>query len=245
MRLDKYLAHNGLATSRTLAAKLIAAGAVSLNGKPVRKVSLDVTPGDNVQVHRSELTEYVSRAGHKLAGALNAFPQVQVSGKRCLDAGASTGGFTDVLLRAGAAHVAAVDVGHNQLVQQLRDDVRVSVYEGLNVRYLKPADIGGQVDVTVGDLSFISLTLVMRPLAEATAPGGDLLLMVKPQFEVGKHRIGKGGVVVDAQARAEAVQAVQNSARECGLTVCATSPSPLPGQDGNKEYFLWCTKPMR
>ena len=237
MRLDKYLAHNGLATSRTLAAKLIAAGAVSLNGKPVRKASLDVTPGDNVQVHRSELTEYVSRAGHKLAGALNAFPQVQVSGKRCLDAGASTGGFTDVLLRAGAAHVAAVDVGHNQLVQQLRDDARVSVYEGLNVRYLKPADIGGQVDVTVGDLSFISLTLVMRPLAEAPVPGGDLL--------VGKHRIGKGGVVVDAQARAEAVQAVQNSARECGLTVCATSPSPLPGQDGNKEYFLWCTKPMR
>ena len=234
MRLDKYLAHNRLATSRTLAAKLIAAGAVSLNGKPVRKASLDVTPGDNVQVHRSEL-----------AGALNAFPQVQVSGKRCLDAGASTGGFTDVLLRAGAAHVAAVDVGHNQLVQQLRDDARVSVYEGLNVRYLKPADIGGQVDVTVGDLSFISLTLVMRPLAEATVPGGDLLLMVKPQFEVGKHRIGKGGVVVDAQARAEAVQAVQNSARECGLTVCATSPSPLPGQDGNKEYFLWCTKPMR
>ena len=136
-------------------------------------------------------------------------------------------------------------MGHNQLVQQLRDDARVSVYEGLNVRYLKPADIGGQVDVTVGDLSFISLTLVMRPLAEATVPGGDLLLMVKPQFEVGKHRIGKGGVVVDAQARAEAVQAVQNSAREGGLTVCATSPSPLPGQDGNKEYFLWCTKPMR
>ena len=171
MRLDKYLAHNGLATSRTLAAKLSAAGAVSLNGKPGRKASLDVTPDDNVQVHRSELTEYVSRAGHKLAGALNAFPQVQVSGKRCLDAGASTGGFTDVLLRAGAAHVAAVDVGHNQLVQQLRDDARVSVYEGLNVRYLKPADIGGQVDVTVGDLSFISLTLVMRPLAEATVPG--------------------------------------------------------------------------
>ena len=190
----------------------------------------------------SELTEYVSRAGHKLAGALDAFPDIQVEGKRCLDAGASTGGFTDVLLRRGASHVAAVDVGHGQLVDSLRHSERVSVYEGLNVRYLKPEDICGEVELTVSDLSFISLTLVMEALARATVSGGDLVLMVKPQFEVGQHRIGRGGVVQDESARREAVQKVHASAEEHGLSVIDTVPSPLPGQDGNVEYFLWCRR---
>lgn len=170
MRLDKYLVEAGFVSSRTLAAKLIAAGDVQVNGKVARKASMLVGPEDTLYVRQSELTEYVSRAGHKLAGALDAFPDIEVEGKRCLDAGASTGGFTDVLLRRGAAHVAAVDVGHGQLVDTLREEPRVGVYEGLNVRYMKPEDIGGQVELTVSDLSFISLTLVMEALANAPKP---------------------------------------------------------------------------
>lgn len=241
-RLDKYLVEAGFVSSRTLAAKLIAAGDVQVNGKAARKASRLVGPEDTLYVRQSELTEYVSRAGHKLAGALDAFPDIEVEGKRCLDAGASTGGFTDVLLRRGARHVAAVDVGHGQLVDALREDPRVGVYEGLNVRYLKPEDIGGQVELTVSDLSFISLTLVLEALANATETGGDLVLMVKPQFEVGKHRIGRGGVVYEESARREAVEKVQASAVSHGLRVMGMEPSPLPGQDGNVEYFLWCRK---
>ena len=241
MRLDKYLVESGFVSSRTLAAKLIAAGDVEVNGKVARKASTLVGSEDTLYVRQSELTEYVSRAGHKLAGALDAFPDIEVEGKRCLDAGASTGGFTDVLLRRGAAHV-AVDVGHGQLVDTLREDPRVGVYEGLNVRYLKPEDIGGHVELTVSDLSFISLTLVMKALANATKTGGNLVLMVKPQFEVGKHRIGRGGVVHEESARKEAVEKVQASAVSHGLRVMGMEPSPLPGQDGNVEYFLWCRK---
>ena len=229
MRLDKYLVEAGFVSSRTLAAKLIAAGDVQVNGKVARKASMLVGPEDTLYVRQSELTEYVSRAGHKLAGALDAFPDIEVEGKRCLDAGASTGGFTDVLLRRGAAHVAAVDVGHGQLVDTLREEPRVGVYEGLNVRYMKPEDIGGQVEL-------------MEALANATETGGDLVLMVKPQFEVGKHRIGRGGVVHEESARREAVEKVQASAVSHGLRVMGMEPSPLPGQDGNVEYFLWCKK---
>ena len=225
MRLDKYLVESGFVSSRTLAAKLIAAGDVQVNGKVARKASTLVGPEDTPYVRQSELTEYVSRAGHKLVGALDAFPDIEVEGKRCLDAGASTGGFTDVLLRRGAAHVAAMDVGHDQLVDALRQDPRVSVYEGLNVRYLKPEDIGGQVELTVSDLSFISLTLVMEALVNATETG-----------------IGRGGVVYEEAARREAVEKVQASAIGHGLRVMGMEPSPLPGQDGNVEYFLWCRK---
>lgn len=232
-----------IARSRTLAAKMIAAGHISVNGAIVTKAAHKLREGDTVSVTRSDLTEYVSRAGHKLAGALDAFPQISVSGKRCLDAGASTGGFTDVLLRRGAAHVAAVDVGHDQLVPELRVHPAVSVYEGMNVRHMDPADIGGQVELTVSDLSFISLTKVVEPLARATAPGGDLLLMVKPQFEVGPARIGRGGVVTDPEARADAVASVRASAEAAGLEVLGQEESPLPGQDGNLEFFLWCHKP--
>ena len=242
-RLDKYLVTSGLVSSRTLAAKLIAAGDVHVNGRALRKASYMVQPEDTLRVLQSELTEYVSRAGHKLAGALDTFTDISVDGKRCLDAGASTGGFTDVLLRRGAAQVCAVDVGHDQLVDSIREDERVQVYEGMNVRYMSPDDIGGQVELTVSDLSFISLTLVMKALAEATAPGGDLVLMVKPQFEVGKHQINRGGVVQDEAVQQQAVDRVLMSAMEHGLQVRGTVPSPLPGQDGNREYFLWCVKP--
>ena len=221
MRLDKFLAEHGLAASRTLAAKLIDAGCVSVNGKIVYKASQPVHRDDDVLVQESPLTEYVSRAGHKLAGALDIFTHITVAGRRCLDAGASTGGFTDVLLRRGASHIAAVDVGHGQLVESLRMDPRVDAYEGLNVRYLTP-----DIDA----------------LAQVTEEDGDLVLMVKPQFEVGKHQIGRAGVVTDPQAHAFAVRKVQDSAQSCGLRVIDTVQSPLPGQDGNVEFFLWCKK---
>jgi 23S rRNA (cytidine1920-2'-O)/16S rRNA (cytidine1409-2'-O)-methyltransferase len=238
-RLDQALVARGLARSRTHAASLIAEGKVSSAGQILSKASLQVDDGKDLSVVRTEEDSYVSRAGHKLAGALHAFPQVTVAGKRCLDAGASTGGFTEVLLRRGAAHVVAVDVGHDQLVQQLRSDDRVAVHEGLNVRYMAPADIGGQAELTVADLSFISLTLVVLPLALCTQPGGDLVLMVKPQFEIGKDRLGRTGVVNSERERRMAVEKVANAALDAGLDLCGLAASPLPGQDGNVEYFLW------
>lgn len=174
MRLDHYMVQAGIARSRTLAIKMIDADLVNVNGQPATKAGQKVREGDTVSITRSELTEYVSRAGHKLAGALDTFTGITVEGKRCLDAGASTGGFTDVLLRRGATLVAAVDVGHSQLVPELREHPKVDVYEGMNVRHMDSEDIGGQVDLTVTDLSFISLTKVLEPLAEVTRAGGDL-----------------------------------------------------------------------
>lgn len=239
VRLDQALVARGLARSRTHAAALIAEGKVSSDGRILEKASLQVDDDRDLAVEHDEQDTYASRAGHKLAGALDAFPEVQVEGKRCLDAGASTGGFTDVLLRRDAAHVVAVDVGHGQLVPRLRSDPRVAVHEGLNVRYMTPADIGGAAALTVADLSFISLTLVVQPLALCTEPGGDLVLMVKPQFEIGKDRLGRTGVVTSERERRMAVEKVARSALDAGLDLCGLAQSPLPGQDGNVEYFLW------
>jgi 23S rRNA (cytidine1920-2'-O)/16S rRNA (cytidine1409-2'-O)-methyltransferase len=223
---------------------LISEGKVSSAGQVLSKASLQVEDSKDLAVEHTEQDSYVSRAGHKLAGALDAFPAITVAGKRCLDAGASTGGFTDVLLRRGAAHVVAVDVGHGQLVPQLRDDPRVEVHEGLNVRYMSAADIGGPVALTVADLSFISLTLVVLPLALSTEPGGDLVLMVKPQFEIGKDRLGRTGVVNSERERRMAVEKVANAALDAGVDLCGLAASPLPGQDGNVEYFLWIKRRM-
>jgi 23S rRNA (cytidine1920-2'-O)/16S rRNA (cytidine1409-2'-O)-methyltransferase len=239
VRLDQALVARGLARSRTHAASLISEGRVTSDGQVLSKASLQVEDGKDLAVEHTEQDSYVSRAGHKLAGALDAFPAITVAGKRCLDAGASTGGFTDVLLRRGAAHVVAVDVGHGQLVPQLRDDPRVEVHEGLNVRYMSAADIGGTVALTVADLSFISLTLVVLPLALSTEPGGDLVLMVKPQFEIGKDRLGRTGVVNSERERRMAVEKVANAALDAGVDLRGLAASPLPGQDGNVEYFLW------
>jgi 23S rRNA (cytidine1920-2'-O)/16S rRNA (cytidine1409-2'-O)-methyltransferase len=244
VRLDQALVARGLARSRTHAAALISEGKVSSAGQVLSKASLQVDDGKDLAVEQTGQDSYVSRAGHKLAGALDAFPAITVAGKRCLDAGASTGGFTDVLLRRGAAHVVAVDVGHGQLVPQLRDDPRVEVHEGLNVRYMSAADIGGTVALTVADLSFISLTLVVLPLALSTEPGGDLVLMVKPQFEIGKDRLGRTGVVTSERERRMAVEKVANAALDAGTDLCGVAASPLPGQDGNVEYFLWIKRRM-
>ncbi|MDM7988842.1 TlyA family RNA methyltransferase [Arthrobacter sp. zg-Y877] len=243
-RLDQELVTRGLARSRTQAAKLIAAGRVLRAGKPAAKPSAPVEASERLEVLDDGLPDYVSRAGHKLAGALAAFPAVDPNGLRCLDAGASTGGFTDVLLRAGATHVAAVDVGHGQLVEALRRDPRVSVYEGMNVRYLDPEDIGGTVDLTVADLSFISLTKVVGPLAAATRPGGSLLLMVKPQFEVGREKLDRTGVVTDPARHRSAVASVAAAAMAAGLEIGGIAPSPLPGQNGNVEFFMWMQVPV-
>lgn len=213
------------------------------SGTVLTKASTSIADGDELFVAEGRSPDYLSRAGHKLDGALEMFSSVEVCGKRCLDAGASTGGFTDVLLRRSAAEVVAVDVGHGQLVDQLRNDQRVHVHEGLNVRFLEPAQIGGQVDLTVADLSFISLTLVVEPLARATRSGGDLVLMVKPQFEVGKNALSRTGVVTDEEQRRGAVVGVLRSALEVGLDVAGVVRSPLPGQNGNVEFFLWMKVP--
>ncbi|UIK89620.1 TlyA family RNA methyltransferase [Arthrobacter polaris] len=241
-RLDQELVNRGLARSRTIAATLIKAGRVTVAGVPAVKAAHAVDTESALEILPGNEEDYVSRAGHKLAGALAHFPQVSVAGKRCFDAGASTGGFTDVLLRRGAATVAAVDVGHGQLVDSLRADARVEVYEGLNIRYMSADDIGGPADLTVCDLSFISLTLVMAPLTLATKVGGELLLMVKPQFEVGKDRLARTGVVSSENERRRAVALVASAAVANGLALQGIGTSLLPGQDGNVEYFLLATR---
>jgi 23S rRNA (cytidine1920-2'-O)/16S rRNA (cytidine1409-2'-O)-methyltransferase len=241
-RLDAELVRRGLARSRDHAARLVSDGRVRVGGRPASKPATGVTTADPILVtDAGDPDEYVSRGGHKLAGALDSFATagLTVQGKRCLDAGASTGGFTDVLLRRGAAQVVAVDVGYGQLAWSLRQDERVSVHDRTNVREISADLIGGPVDLVVADLSFISLTLVMSALVACTKPDADLVLMVKPQFEVGKDRVGKGGVVRDPALRAEAVRTVAEAAGAHGLGVLGVTASPLPGPSGNVEYFLW------
>lgn len=242
LRLDAELVRRGLARSRDHAGELIAAGRVKVAGAPATKPATGVTTDVALVVTEDpERPDYVSRGGHKLAGALRVFEPLglTVAGRRCLDAGASTGGFTDVLLRAGAAQVVAVDVGYGQLAWSLRQDPRVQVHDRTNVRELTPERIGGPIDVVVGDLSFISLVLVLDALLAVAAEDGDLALMVKPQFEVGKDRVGKGGVVRDPALRAEAVRAVADAAAARGWGARAVTTSPLPGPSGNVEFFLW------
>jgi 23S rRNA (cytidine1920-2'-O)/16S rRNA (cytidine1409-2'-O)-methyltransferase len=241
-RLDAELVRRGLARSREHAAELIAAGAVWIAGQPASKPATGVDPGTPVTVVEPDTGPgYVSRGGHKLAGALDAFrPRgLRVAGRRCLDAGASTGGFTDVLLREGATEVVAVDVGYGQLAWSLRTDERVTVIERTNVRTLTPETIGGPASLTVADLSFIPLRLVLPAMVACTAPDGDLLPMVKPQFEVGRERLGAGGVVRNPELRAEAVLAVAREAETMSLGVAGVVASPLPGPSGNVEFFLW------
>jgi 23S rRNA (cytidine1920-2'-O)/16S rRNA (cytidine1409-2'-O)-methyltransferase len=242
LRLDAELVRRGLARSREHASELIADKRVKVAGvvatKPATGVTTDVAL---VVLERDDGPDYVSRGGHKLAGALDAFAPLglSVEGRRCLDAGASTGGFTDVLLRRGAAEVVAVDVGHGQLAWSLQQDDRVAVHDRTNIRDLTVDLIGGPVQVVVGDLSFISLRLVLDALLGVTEPDGDLALMVKPQFEVGKDKVGKGGVVRDVALRAEAVVGVLDAAAERGWGARAVTTSPLPGPSGNVEFFLW------
>ena len=250
-RLDAELVRRGLARSRRRAAELVAQGRVEVGGQVAQKPSHPVGPDVDLVVAGHD-DEYVSRAAHKLIGALDALRSAvgdgapEPAGRACLDAGASTGGFTQVLLERGAAHVWAVDVGHGQIADTLLSDPRVTVREGSNVRDLTLGDLTGppaglpvRPRLVVADLSFISLVLVVPRLLELAEPGADLLVMVKPQFEVGRERLGSGGVVTSDLLRQEAVLGVAEAARTHDAVVRAVVPSPLPGPAGNREYFLW------
>ncbi|MGE0216859.1 TlyA family RNA methyltransferase [Mycolicibacterium sp.] len=236
-RVDAELVRRGLARSRQQAAELIGAGRVSIDGMPAAKPATTIPVGANLTVADAEDQSWVSRGAHKLIGALEAFG-LTVAGRRCLDAGASTGGFTQVLLDRDAREVVAVDVGYGQLAWSLRTDPRVTVMERTNVRELTPEAIGGPVDLVVADLSFISLATVLPALTACASPGADIVPMVKPQFEVGKDRVGAGGVVTDPALRVDAVLTVARRAVELGWHAVAVSASPLPGPAGNVEYFL-------
>ncbi len=240
-RLDAELVRRGLARSREQARLLIDAGRVRVAGATATKPATQVEEGAAlVVVEADEGPDYVSRGAHKLLGALAAFdPDGRlVTGRRALDAGASTGGFTDVLLRAGAEGVIALDVGYGQLAWSLRTDERVLVMDRTNLRGVTARDLPYRPDLVVADLSFISLRLVLPVLAGLAAASADLLLMVKPQFEVGREALGSGGVVRDRALRESAVLSVAQAAWASGLGTAGVVASPLPGPSGNVEYFL-------
>ena len=217
---------------------MIRSGRVLVSGQAATKAATAVDPGAPLLVRPDVADEnWASRGAHKLIGALDAFSGIVVAGRRCLDAGASTGGFTDVLLRRDAAEVVAVDVGYGQLVWRLQNDPRVRIFDRTNVRTMTPDDIGGSADLIVADLSFISLALVLPALVSCAAPGADLVPMIKPQFEVGKERLGAGGVVRDPALRAMAVAGVVAAAGRLGWGVAGVVASPLPGPSGNVEFF--------
>ena len=240
-RLDAELVRRGLARSREQAAELVTAGQVRVPGRAAVKPATQVAPGDPIVVAERAGPAYVSRGGPKLAGALDAFARagLSVGGRTALDAGASTGGFTDVLLQRGARAVICVDVGYGQLAWSVRSDPRVTVLDRTNVRDLTPEAVGCLVDISVADLSFVSLRTVLPALTRVTRSDGDLVVMVKPQFEVGRAALGSGGVVRDPAQRAGAVLSVAEAAYTLGRGAAGVTASPLPGPAGNVEYFLW------
>ena len=243
-RLDSELVRRGLARSRENAADLIESRSVLVGGIPATKPATQVDAETSITL-AGKREDFVSRGGHKLAGALDAFPNISVSGKRALDAGASTGGFTDVLLKRGATEVIAVDVGYGQLAWEIRNDPRVKVLDRTNIRHLTIEQVGEPVDLIVADLSFISLTLVLPALVTVAKTNADYLVMVKPQFEVGREKLGAGGVVRDSHLRKMAVQEVADVAYDMGLGCEGVVASSLPGPSGNVEYFLWLKKGVR
>ncbi len=243
-RLDAELVRRKIARSREQAVDMIKAGRVYVGGFQALKPATVVEPEVSIRVEEAPEDDWASRGAHKLLGALEAFePQgLGVAGKKVLDAGASTGGFTDVLLRRGAAEVVAADVGYGQLIWRLQNDPRVTVLDRTNVRTLTPEMCGGPCDMMVGDLSFISLRLTLPAIVDSLKDGAFLLPMVKPQFEVGKDRLGSGGVVRSPQLRAEVTREVADFALTLGLSCRGVVASPLPGPSGNVEYFLWLVK---
>jgi 23S rRNA (cytidine1920-2'-O)/16S rRNA (cytidine1409-2'-O)-methyltransferase len=235
------MSDRGLVRSRTQAARLIAAGLVTVDGRPVVKPATLV--GENQYIEIAELDHYVSRAAHKLIAALDGFP-VAVDGRLVIDVGASTGGFTQVLLERGARQVIALDVGHGQLAEPVRSDPRVVVVEGFNARSMTAASLAeaSGVDevpsVLVADLSFISLPIVLPALVDSLGPGAEYLVLVKPQFEVGRTGI-REGVVRSAPLRGDAVMNVLWAAWDLGLGTAGILPSPIAGTSGNREYLAW------
>lgn len=238
VRLDAELVRRGLAGARAEAQRLIAEGRVTVDGAPAAKATAQVAPSQAVVVLPGE-RQWASRAAYKLIGALDRFA-IDVAGRHCLDAGASTGGFTDVLLSRGAARVVAVDVGYGQLLWRLREDSRVVVLDRTNVRALAPGQVPAPPPtLVVADLSFISLTLVLPALRAVAADGADFVLMVKPQFEAGRDHVGSGGVVRDAEGWRAAMTRVVDAGTAAGLVLRGVATSPLPGPSGNVEFFLW------
>jgi 23S rRNA (cytidine1920-2'-O)/16S rRNA (cytidine1409-2'-O)-methyltransferase len=241
-RLDVELVARGLARSRGQARDLVKAGSVLIEGSPATKVSTPVRPDQGLEV-AAGVEDWVSRAAYKLVAALDAFGPVGLSaaGKRCLDVGAAAGGFTQVLLSKGAREVIAVDVGHGQLAEELAGDPRVIERSGVNIRDAQAGDFGGPAQLLVGDLSFISLRLVLPVLHDLVEPSGDLVLLVKPQFEVGREHLGKGGIVRSAANRARVIEEVVAAAKTAGLTTKDLCASPIRGAAGNAEYLVWLT----
>lgn len=240
-RLDVALVNRGLASSRTRARRLIEEGSVSVDGRVVTKASHTLPDGSDLSLHHDGPT-YVSRGAYKLLGAFEAFfPQGLTSplGLRCLDIGASTGGFTQVLLEHGAFQVIALDVGHGQLDPALSGDPRITELNHTNIRDVTAESLGFRPQFVVSDVSFISLTYVLPIIADIVTPGADCILLVKPQFEVGKGNLGKDGVVTDPQLRQEALTKVQNAARAVGMNIMGSTLSPIEGTHGNVEYLLW------
>jgi 23S rRNA (cytidine1920-2'-O)/16S rRNA (cytidine1409-2'-O)-methyltransferase len=234
MRLDQLLVARGLVETREKARALILAGEVLVDGQKLTKAGVSVREDGDVRILQK--LPYVSRAGPKLAAALDAFG-IEVRGKTCLDAGASTGGFTDCLLQRGARRVYAVDVGSGQLDWKLRNDPRVAVREGLNARYLSLEDIGERVDLAVCDVSFISATMILPRLAAVLQEGGEMVILVKPQFEVGRGQVGKGGIVRDAELHRMACRRVAEAAGQLGFQ-SGIMESPVRGAEGNQEFLL-------
>lgn len=240
MRLDAYLAECGLCDSRSEAKRFILAGAVMLDGVTVTKPSLDVVDGADVKVDKSTCP-YVSRGGLKLAEALKRF-SVDVRDRIAIDVGASSGGFTDCLLQNGAMHVFAVDSGSGQLSPQLLSDSRVTSFENYNARYMNPDDFDKAPTLAVMDVSFISATLIIPAICRVICDGADFICLIKPQFEVGRSGVGKGGIVRDEAKRRSAVSRVVDSAASCGMSCRGVIESPIKGGDGNVEYLAHFVK---
>lgn len=241
-RVDILLAEKGLAKSRAHAQALVMSGAVCVGDHLVQKSSETFLPDTVFRLKAGSVSKYVSRGGEKLEGALKA-SGVNPQGLVCLDVGASTGGFTDCLLQHGASKVYAIDVGHSQLDWKIRKDQRVIVHEGVNARELTPDFLPEKVQLIVTDVSFISLTLVIGPALQFLAQGGYLLALIKPQFEVGKGLVGKGGIVKDPLLHREVQDKLRAHVTELGLLDAQTFPSPIEGTDGNKEFFIFARSP--
>lgn len=235
-RLDLLVTDRGLAPSRERARALILAGQVTVDGRVVSKAGTAVAADAAVELIRPD-HPYVGRGGVKLAHALDQF-RIAVEGREALDIGASTGGFTDVLLRRGAARVVALDVGHGQLDWRIRNDPRVVVIEGRNARFLSPEDLPCPVDLVVVDVSFISLTQILPRVPPVVRPRADIVVLVKPQFEAGRDEVGKKGIVRDPDVHARVIERVTASAAAAGLERLAMTPSPITGAEGNQEFLL-------
>jgi 23S rRNA (cytidine1920-2'-O)/16S rRNA (cytidine1409-2'-O)-methyltransferase len=242
-RLDLEMTRRGLAESRESAQRLIMAGRVRVNSRPAEKSDLKVDEKIEIEVIGNS-NDYASRGGHKIAAALDRFPVI-VSGRDALDVGASTGGFTDVLLQRGAASVVTLDVGYGQLAERLRQDPRVIVMDRTNIRHVAPADLPYAPNLVVIDVSFISLKLVLPAVVAIAAVRADIVALVKPQFEVGKGKVGKGGIVRDDVLRAQALDEVVAFAQSIGLEAGETIESPITGAAGNREYLVHFRWPSR